>query len=409
MTLIFLAAASAVLAVPAGAQNHTVGTQPAGNLPFTFSFYQAVREEEGNLFFSPASIQNAFWLAWAGARGETASQMGRALFGADTLNDLAASSQPLTPLQAGGSASADPNQPPPLTLRSANALWAQASYPWLPDYLDYAQQSGAPVQFVDYVADAEAVREQINTWVEDQTEDKIQNLIPQGLLDALTRMVIANAVYFKANWLNPFEAALTEDGAFRLLDGSTATVPFMRMASGKTFRAHVGEDYTAVALPYAGGSYEMLIILPDDFAAFETGLTDTRYQAILDAMEPTFAQVTMPRFTFEFSSELTDALKALGVVAAFDPGAADFGGMFDQGATSENLFISAVLHKAFIAVDEQGTEAAAATAIIIEATSLQVGEPLDIRIDRPFVFAIQDTTTSTVLFAGRVLTPTQPG
>lgn len=391
-----------LLAAPAAAQD-SAGAMPSGNLPFAFDLYQALRGDDGNLFVSPSSIQEAFWLAWAGAEGETAAQIGRAMFGAETIDDLIAAGMP----SASGSqpsAPTDADQPLPLTLRSANALWAQQDFPWLPGYLDYAQRSGAPVQLVDYTVDPEAIREQINAWVEDQTEDRIQDLIPQGMIDALTRMVIANAVYFQANWEFAFEEALTQDGDFRLLDGATVSVPMMSMGRGRTLRAHAGDGYTAVALPYVGGTHEMVIIMPDDFGTFESELTSERYADILAGLQPTLAMVTLPRFSFEYETELKDALAALGITDAFEPSLADFGRMYDQAAQAENLFVSAALHKAFVAVDEAGTEAAAATAIIIELTSALIDEPLAIRIDRPFFFAIQDTL-NTVLFAGRVVNP----
>lgn len=393
-----------MLAPTVGAQdNPAAGTMEAGNLDFSFDFYQQVSAGEGNLFFSPYSILNAFWLAFAGADGDTAAQMSEVLrfIPIDLLPMSSGVAQlDVTPTQ-------DPNQPPPLTLRNANALWAQQGFPWLPDYLAYAESSGAPIQQVDFGADPEAIREQINAWVEAQTEDKIQDLLPQGTIDAETRMVIANAVYFNANWLYPFEESLTQDGAFTLLDGSTATVPLMAMASAEGLRYVDGDGYAALVLPYAGGNAEMVILLPDagNFEAFEAGLTADLYRDVLNSLTSTQVQVTLPRFSYEQPLDLREPLVAMGLTDAFDPDLADFGRMYDRDAVGQNLFIGAALHKAFVAVDERGTEAAAATALVMELTSAAVGEPVQFRVDRPFIYTIQDPTTNTLLFAGRVLNP----
>jgi serpin B len=394
-----------MLAPSVGAQdNPAAGTMEAGNLDFSFDFYQQVSAGEGNLFFSPYSILNAFWLAFAGADGDTAAQMSEVLrfipFDLLPMSSGVAQDSVITP-------TLDPNQPPPLTLRNANALWAQAGFPWLPDYLAYAESSGAPIQQVDFGADPEAIREQINAWVEAQTEDKIQDLLPQGTIDAATRMVIANAVYFNANWLYPFEESLTQDGAFTLLDGSTVAVPLMSLPNAKGLRYVDGDGYAALVLPYAGGNAEMVILLPDagNFEAFEAGLTAAQYRDILSSLTTTQAQVTLPRFSYEQPLDLAEPLVAMGLTDAFDPNLADFGRMYDRNAVGQNLFIGAALHKAFIAVDERGTEAAAATALVMELTSAAVGEPVQFRVDRPFIYTIQDPTTNTILFAGRVLNP----
>jgi serpin B len=387
----------------AGAQD--AGTVEAGNVDFALDFYQQIASEDGNLFYSPWSILNAFWLAYPGADGNTAAQMSQ-VFRLPPFDMLAASSGPAQPIMA--QPTLDPNQPPPLTLRSANALWAQQGFPWLPDFLSFIEGNGAPIQQVDFGADPEGMREVINDWVEAQTEDRIQDLIPQGAIDVATRMVIANAVYFNANWVYAFEESLTQDGAFNLLDGSTATVPLMTMPSSETLAYADGDGYVAITLPYVSDTgHDMLILLPDagNFAAFEAGLTAERYREILTALAPTQVKVTLPRFSYEMPLDLIAPLAAMGLTDAFDPSLADFGQMYDRTAVGENLYIGAALHKAFIAVDERGTEAAAATALIMELTSALIGEPIDLRIDRPFIFAIRDVSTQTLLFMGRVVNP----
>jgi serpin B len=398
----------AMLSGVAGAQSSASGTMPAGNLPFSMSFFQALRAntDAENMFFSPYSIQAAFTLAWAGADGETAAQMGRALgYGVDTFDQLAAAGMPAQPAMSQGAEGA-----PSFTLRSANALWGQQDFPWLSSYLDLMRENNAPLQLVDYTADPEAVREQINQWVEDQTEDKIEDLIPQGVIDSLTRMVIANAIYFNANWLYPFGDELTQDAPFNLLDGSTVDVPTMQMRADESFLYVDGDGYIAIALPYEGGSAEMLLIVPDagQYEAVEAMLTPEKYAEIRAALVVTRAQVWMPRFSFEQSVSLRETMEALGITAAFDSGTADFSRMYDQSVVEDRLYISAALHKAFIDVDEQGTEAAAATAVIIGLASAPMPQPfIEVRIDRPFFFTIEDPTTSTILFGGRVLNPAE--
>ncbi len=379
------------LAGMAGAQP-TEETTMTGNEAFTFDFYAQIKAEEGNLFFSPHSILSAFWLAYLGADGDTATQMAEALH-------LPVDRETAALPDIGASESED------FVLRSANALWAQEGYPWRPDYLAQLEALGSPIRLVDYLANPEGVRQQINQWVEDETEDKIQDLIPQGAIDELTRLTIANAVYFKATWLTQFVKELTQDAPFNLLDGSTVTVPMMSMSEGVSLKVFQGDGFVAVALPYVG-SAEMLILLPDagQFENFEAALTVQQYRDILAAMQPTMAQVSMPSFTFETFISLGAPLEALGMSDAFDPEQADFGRMYDRSSAAENLYITAALHKAFVDVNEQGTEAAAATGVIFGTLSMPA-PALMIRVDRPFLFAIRETQTDTILFMGRVVSP----
>jgi len=382
----------------------TSGTMEAGNIAFALDLLAQLKAQDGNMVVSPSSIQNAFWLAYMGADGLTADQMSQ-VFRFPDLDNLAASSgvalEP-TVEPARGSSEED------FILRSADSLWAQQGFPWLPDYLALAESMNAPIQMVDYTADAEAVREQINTWIEDQTEDRIQDLIPAGVLNQLTRMVIANAVYFNAKWMVEFDPALTTDAPFNLLDGTSVSVPLMVGSSTGMELAYAdAEGYNAVALPYRDGNHRMLLLVPDagQFAAFEAGLNADQFRSIKAALAPVLAQVILPRFEFELDLNLNDTLKAMGLTDAFVSDVADFSRMFDTNATPERLFISDVLHKAFVKVDEAGTEAAAATAIIMQTTSAPINQPVQVLIDRPFYFAIEDTRTDTILFMGRVLNP----
>jgi serpin B len=392
------------LASAVEAQDDTGATMMAGNVDFSLDFYQQVRDEEGNLFFSPYSILQAFWLAYSGADGSTAVQMSEALR-FTPLDLLPAASGPAMSVTPTAVEQAEESS---FILRNANAIWGQQGFPWLPEYLSFAEGNGSPLQMVDYTADPDTVRQQINDWVAEQTEDLIQNLIPEGVIDAATRMVIANAVYFKAGWMFPFMQGETQDASFTLLDGSTQTVPMMQMGFSGEMLAYVdGEGYTAVALPYVDGNTRMMVLLPDagEFEAFEASMTADLYREISAALQFQSVRVFMPRFSYDQSLSLIPPLSAMGMSDAFDPEAANFGRMYDRSAVSENLFISAALHKAFVEVNEEGTEAAAATGIIMGVTSVQVEPPVEVRIDRPFIFAIEDVRTNTLLFIGRVVQP----
>jgi serpin B len=227
-------------------------------------------------------------------------------------------------------------------------------------------------------------------------------LIPPGVIDDMTRLVLTNAIYFKAAWLSKFEPTVTQDGPFTLLDGSQVTVPLMVQQS--TYAHTSGEGYQAVMLPYEGSRMAMVILLPDreNFAAFEDALDADQFAEIAASMTPGEVVLTLPRFEITSEFSLRDALTALGMTDAFDPALADFTGMAD---TDDDLYISAVIHKAFVKVDETGTEAAAATAVVVGVTSAPMEPPLDIRVDHPFIYAIYDLDSRSILFLGRVLNP----
>lgn len=376
----------------------------AGNNSFAFDMYRAARSSEDNLFYSPYSISLALAMTYAGARGETASQM------ADTLHftllddrlhpafnaldlDLAR-----RPEQA-----SDVSEKQRFELSIVNSMWGQKGWSFLPQYLDLlALNYGAGMRLVDYQTAPEPARKAINDWVSDETKGRIEDLIPQGVIDRLTRLVLVNAIYFKAAWDYPFEESLTEDGPFNLLDGSQVSVPMMSLDTPERLGYLDGEDFQAVTLPYKGGLAEMVILLPDkgQFEAFEASLTAERFAGILTGIETQSVNLTMPKFSFTRDLSLREMLTGMGMNDAFDPALADFSGI--DG--SRDLYIQAALHKAFIAVDEAGTEAAASTAIIIGLTSLPRSE-INIRIDRPFIFVIRDIPVGTILFVGRMVNP----
>jgi serpin B len=371
-----------------------------GNSAFAFELYQALREEEGNLFYSPHSISLALAMTYAGARGETAQQM------ADTLQFLLEQERLhpsfnwLDAELASRGEGAQGQDGEGFRLNIVNAIWGQKDYEFLSDFLDVlAQNYGAGLRILDFITETEKSRLAINQWVSDQTEGRIEDLIPQGAIGELTRLVLTNAIYFNAAWEYPFDEDMTADGPFYLLDGGQVTVPMMQQT--ESFSYAEGEGYQAIELLYDGGELSMVILLPEDgkFQAFEEGLQAQQVSDIISGMQATEVALTMPQFEFDSGFSLKDTLAGMGMPVAFSS-AADFSGMTGK----RELFISDVIHKAFVSVDEAGTEAAAATAVIMELTA--VPEPaVEVTIDHPFIFLIRDIETGAVLFVGRVLNP----
>ena len=370
-----------------------------GNNAFALDVYQALHSQDGNLILSPFSISLALAMTYAGARSETEAQMAQTLHfpaqeqlhPAFNALDLALESEKLN---------LDKDQEP-MQLNIANAVWAEQTFSFLQEYLDtIAVNYGAGIHLSDFVNNYEPTRREINNWVSDETKDKIKNLLPDGSLSADTRMVLVNAIYFKADWLDQFDANDTYDYTFYLLDGSQVTVPMMGQMMYIPYAA--GDGYQAVELPYAGNSAAMDIIVPDAgrFEEVESALTSERLNEILGSMEQNSVMLRMPKFEFESSFSLSDTLTNMGMPAAFDRNAADFSGMTGK----QDLFIGDVIHKAFVAVDEEGTEAAAATAVIMELAGAAFSE-LSLIIDRPFIFFIRDLETGQILFVGRVVNP----
>jgi len=379
------------------ARDETVLVQ--GDNAFALDLYRSLRGGEGNLAFSPYSLSLALAMTYAGARGDTASQMAQTLHYTLPQDRLHPAFDQLD-LALAKEAEASEQAKNPLKLKIANALWAEKTFSFLPDYLDIvARNYGAGVQLADFVNQSEAVRQQINNWVEKQTEGKIKDLIPAGALDSYTRMVLANAIYFKADWQDQFDPNDTTDAPFYLLDGSQVTSKQMSQHMFAVPYAS-GDGWQAVELPYEGGTAAMDILLPDNgtFREFESSLDATRLDAILNSMQPADLQLAMPKFTFRSAFDLGDSLSAMGMPDAFNADTGDFSGMDGR----RDLYIGKVLHQAFIAVDEKGTEAAAATAVTMQlAMAVNPGKTLT--IDHPFIFAIRDLTSGQILFLGRVL------
>lgn len=384
--------------------NDDLQTLVDGNNSFALDIYQSLHSENGNLILSPFSMSLALVMTYAGARGNTESQMADVLHfteGQDKTHpafnslDLALENDPIN---------LDKDQEP-LKLNIANGVWAEQTFSFLPEFLDtIALNYGAGVQLVDFVNNFENERVGINNWVSDKTEDRINDLLPDGSLNADTRMVLVNAIYFKADWSTQFDANSTHDADFHLLDGTEITTPTMNdVRFGIPYVQ--GDGYQAVELSYAGETAAMDIILPDEgnFEAFESSFNKDIYDEILQGMGPSNSlTLSLPKFEFTKDFGLAAALSDMGMKDAFDRGAADFSGMTGK----KDLFISDVIHKAFVAVDEEGTEAAAATAVSMEAAGAMMPETSFIA-DRPFIFIIRDTLNGQILFIGRVLNPAE--
>ncbi len=393
-----IAAAEIPRTAPQSVDQGLLARQVAANNDFAFDLYQSLRLADGNLFYSPYSISIAAAMAYAGARGETEKQISA------TLHYVLPQDQ-LHPVfnALDQSLNTPAKDEPSFQLKAVNSLWGQDPYPFLTDFLALiARNYGAGVRLVDFTSEAnrEAARRTINDWVSQQTNQKIKDLLAQGMLNDLTRLILVNAIYFKGEWQDPFENG-TRDAPFTLPGGQQVNVPTMsRRAHAPYFR---GDNFQAVALPYKGDRVEMIVVLPEagKFSEFEQNLDRASFERILAGLEVRDVKLYLPRFHFEFSQDLKDTLEKMGMPAAFDPDQADFSGIYDQKIEPRNLFISHIVHKAFVSVDEKGTEAAAATGIIFEPVSM----PITLKIDHPFIFAIRDRQTGSILFVGRVLNP----
>ena len=354
-----------------------------------------------NLIISPFSIATALGMLEAGARGQTQAQIAAVLH--QTLSDEAHHDARGTLLAALASETpTTEDEPPPFTLGAINTLWAQRGYPILDDYLDVLSGSyDAGVSLLDFASAPEGSRVVINDAIAEQTEERITDLIPEGVITDLTRLVLTNAVYFKANWLNEFNPDDTADGTFETAVGNEVTVPMMHT----TIRTRYveGDNYVAAWLPYVG-DVTMIVILPDNDVA---GLLRTlSVEQLVDASRETggfHVDLTMPRFEFRSQLGLAPVLEGLGMEAAFvappGEGSADLTGIVE----ARELYVQDVIHQGFVKVDERGTEAAAATAIV--AMAISVPELATLILDRPFLFLVQHESSGEVLFAGIVADP----
>ncbi len=355
---------------------------------FTAELYQTLSDEhEGNLILSPYSISTALAMVYGGAHGETETQMETTLhFGGQGATHPAFSHlrKTINAVQEKGH----------VQLSVANSLWPQVDYTFLPDYLAMTQEFyGSEIKLVDFKTNTEGARQEINGWVEDQTNDRIKDLIPQGMLDPMTRLVLANAIYFKGNWAHQFKTERTRPAPFKLANGETTDVPTMSQTA--PFKLAHTSNLQALELPYEGNNLSMLILLPNESDKPPVFNLDDLAELQFNKMK---VMVQLPKFKLESTFELGQTLAALGMPLAFSE-QADFSGM----AGTKDLYISDVVHKAFVEVNEEGTEAAAATAVGMRTTSM----PPQFIANHPFLFLIRENKTGTILFIGRVADPSK--
>ena len=371
-----------------------------GNTDFALDLYRELRDTEGNLFFSPYSISTALAMTYAGARENTAKQMADVLHFPSGQNKVHPAFGQLETLLNEIQTQGD------IRLNVANSLWPQEGYPFLEEYLALVKKHyGVVITPLDYQRAAEKARKIINQWVEEKTKDKIKNLIQPGVLDAVTRLVLVNAIYFKGNWAIQFDEKWTKDDTFYLLSGRTVQTPLMTQK--EEFPYGDGEFLQVLELPYVGESLSMIVLLPnekDGLPQLEKQLTAANLERWTSGLRKQKVKVFLPKFKMTSQFSLSKTLVGMGMGDAFNPNKANFSGM--DGRLNW-LYIGAVLHKAFIDVNEEGTEAAAATAVVMKIR--MAAPPPTFKADHPFIFFIRENTTGSILFLGRVMDPGQKG
>ncbi len=375
-----------------------------GNNAFAFDLYRALESREGNLFYSPYSISLALAMTYAGARGETEGQMEDVLrFLPQDVLHPAFNALDLELASRGEGARGKDGEG--FRLNIVNAVWGQEGYEFLEAFLDVLAESyGAGVRAIDFQGAPEEARATINDWAAERTEDRIKDLIPPDVITPLTRMVLANAIYFNAAWSHPFDEGGTRPRPFYLLDGSTVDVSMMRTTD--EFGYAEGDGYQAVDLPYDANGLSMTVLLPDRgrFGEFEDSLDSAMVGRIVEDLHARTVELDIPKFEFESQFLLSEALKAMGMPNAFDSSTSDFSGMDGRSCRAGDnpcLYVREVVHKAFVSVNEEGTEAAAATGVVMQQESAPP-RTARVTVDRPFIFLIRDGATDTILFVGRV-------
>lgn len=393
-------------AIPdAGTLTDTLTVTDANNR-FAFDLYSRLAREDGNagsnLFFSPYSVSSALAITYEGAGGRTAEEIRSVLYFPQ--NDTARRDGFFT--MNSGINTGDSGY----SLRTANALWAEKTYPFLTEYTGISERYyGANTTNLDFIGHPEESRKTINSWVEDKTEDRIKDLIPAGVIDPMTRLVITNAIYFKGNWVKQFDRNKTADAEFRTAPGKAMTVPMMqRTDEDAVFLYAENSGIQMLSMPYdhtSGKQLSMVILLPKDgtLTGTEASLNSGMLSAMLQSAESRRVMVYLPKFSVKTRyTEMGRTLAAMGMPTAFSAGA-DFSGMDGR----KDLFISDVIHQAYVDVNEEGTEAAAATAVIMKLAAAPADpEPVPVfRADHPFIFLIRDDETGAILFMGRIMNP----
>lgn len=376
---------------------HPAADVVKGNNTFALQLYHKLCATDGNLFFSPYSISSALAMTYAGASGETADQMAATLHFPAEQEALHSAFANLAShfhgMQENGK----------IALHIANALWIQQSVKVLESFLDIVKtQYQAGIFHVNFQTAYEEVRAEINAWVEKQTHQKIKELLPLGSLNALTRLVLTNAIYFKGNWDTPFDPKQTQEETFWLSPEKEILTPMMHRSAMVKYAEN--DALQLLHLPYTGEEISMIVLLP----GAKDGLTDLEAQLTLENLTQWITQssvreveVFLPKFTLTSQFRLADTLKTMGMSAAFSENAD-----FSKIEASKSLSISDVIHKAFVEVNEEGTEAAAATAVIVGLTSIAEPQPIPVfKADHPFIFLIRDSQTGSLLFCGRIMNP----
>lgn len=368
------------------------------NNKFAFELYSELdKSEQGNIFYSPYSLSAALAMTYEGAKGQTADEI-KSVFHFPESSILRPNFAAIyNDINRGNEA---------YELRTGNALWVQQDYSFLEEYLSTVEKYyGGKAANLDFVKDAEKSRQTINTFIEEQTNDKIQDLIPSGALSPLTKLILTNAIYFKGTWEWEFDKSDTREQDFKITPTNIVKTPTMYMDPDKArFNYADLEKLQILELPYKGEKISMLILLPtENLEVMEASLTAEKMNEYKAQMKETkLDSISLPKFEFDTKYSLKDTLSALGMPTAFDFEKADFSGM----TAAEKLFISMVIHQAYVKVDEKGTEAAAATGVgMLESAAM----PRNVfRADHPFIFVIQEKETGNFLFLGRVIDPTKP-
>jgi len=396
-----------------------------GNNRFALELYAKLWAQEGNLFFSPYSVSTALAMAYAGARGETESQMAKTLHFPTPTSSYRKTGVGVGVYQDPNKEAGEAEQAwreqgfhrefgaivEDLNVRGAkggyelsvaNALWGQKGYGFLAEFLELIEAKyGGKLNEVDFISATEAARQTINAWVEKETKDKIKNLIRKGVLDKLTRLVLTNAIYFKGNWARQFEEDKTKEAPFTLISGEKVNVPMMNQTA--EFNYMETEDFQGLELPYVDDELSMIILLPrkvDELSSLEEMLSLEKFSGWLGKLGKRKVIVSVPKFRMTSRFGLAGVLRSMGMMDAFSE-KANFSGMNGK----RDLFISAVVHKAYVDVNEEGTEAAAATGVVMRVTSVKPERIPVFRVDHPFLFLIRDNKSGSILFIGRAMNP----
>ena len=372
----------------------------ADNREFAFDLLgQMVEEGDENVFFSPHSISIALAMTYAGASGGTYEEMGQVLRFLLDEEDLHPAFNALD-LELDQRSEVDVEDGDPPRLEVVNATWGQHDFPFREDYLDVlAYNYGAGLRAVDFLNEYEEVRQRINQWVEDQTEERIKELLPEGSIEPSTVLVLTNAIYFLAGWDKEFSEGATSNQPFTRPDGTTVDAPLM--SQNESFPYFKDEDTHAISLPYVGGEMSLIALKPaeaDNFAEWEENFDQELFDDVVAGLQTGYGRVRLPKFTFEGDYNLQELFEQMGWTNFFE-----LHRMVED--ESGGLEITGILHKSFIDLDEEGTEAAAATAVIVGEVSAPI-EEFDLSFDRAFYYAIYDHPTDTILFLGRMADPT---